>query len=78
MFKPSKDTFLSPPILVIHCSEPAISNNTQQLSLTKPLYEYQEWLRYACHVGYELVQGDLKRKCQADTTWSGRNPLCHS
>ncbi len=36
---------------------------------------YQSIASYSCDSGYELI-GRARRQCQADATWSGREPYC--
>ena len=39
---------------------------------------FQDNITHKCNTGYELVGGDVMRRCQADKTWSGTPINCTS
>ena len=63
-----------PSALGIRCADPGTpSDGTRQLLDTV----VGAMVTYSCHKGYRL-SGDVKRTCQADTTWTGSLPVCQS
>ena len=41
----------------------------------EPDTRFQSVATYSCNAGHQLV-GSSRRQCQADATWSGREPSC--
>ena len=59
---------------VIDCGDPGDVPN----AIKSGRYVYNEEVTYTCRLGYRKIEGDDKRLCQADGTWSGTPPTCTS
>ena len=59
------------------CSSPAEVEYSSR-SPDQATYDYATTVTFSCITGYENTAGDLVRLCQADTTWSGTEPICTS
>ena len=52
-------------------------SNPENGAITMSGTTYNSVATYSCNDGYNLV-GDITRTCQANATWSGRDPSCES
>ena len=68
---------LSSNIAVKTCAAPASVPFSSRLP-NQATYEYSTSISYTCDTGYSHTSGDLLRTCQANTTWSGTEPVCMS
>ena len=59
---------------VVDCGDPGDVPNAYKSGR----YVYNEEVTYTCRLGYRMVDGNDKRLCQANGTWSGNPPTCTS
>ena len=58
----------------VMCPRPSVPSHGS-LSPSHPEYVYGEVVTYTCDAGYRR-NGDARRVCQLDNTWSGTTPTC--
>ncbi|XP_071491017.1 LOW QUALITY PROTEIN: sushi, von Willebrand factor type A, EGF and pentraxin domain-containing protein 1-like [Diadema antillarum] len=62
-----------PECVPVTCPTPTSIENGDIITFGR--MQFLDHIHYRCHPGHK-IQGDVRRVCQADETWSGRRPSC--